>query len=104
MTRVRLTNTRHDGDYELVDFAERWPAERNQAYVLRDDAGNVITLDHVSAHDGPALVEIKCDSCGKWVDHAGPAPGVAGWRCYGGYGSADCGGDEDPSHPHAAGG
>ena len=103
MTRVRLTNTQHDGEHELVDFMERWPSERNQAYVLRDDSGNVVTLDHFSVHDGVALLEVRCDYCGQWVDHAGPAPG-GGWRCYGGYGAEGCADEEDTAHPHPAGG
>lgn len=94
MTRIRLTHTPHDGEYELVDFMERWPPDRNQAYVLRDAHGEVITLDHVSMHDGTAILEVLCDTCGRWVDHAGPSPDGSGWRCYGGYGGEECGDDD----------
>jgi hypothetical protein len=95
VTRVRLRHTPHDGEYELVDFAERWPATRNQSYVLRDDAGEVVSFEHYSVHDGPEEVEVRCDHCGQWVDHAGPVPG-GGWRCYGGYGGDECGEAEGP--------
>lgn len=110
MTRVRLTHTDHDGEYELVSFTEGWPVERNQTWVLRNDAGELVTLEHYSVHDGPALVEVRCDHCGAWVDHAGEAPDGSGWRCYGGYGGEACGDDEPPAaadeeyHPGGFGG
>lgn len=94
MTRVRLTHTAREGEFELVEFTERWPVERNQTWVLRDDAGEQVTLEHYSAHDGEAIVEVRCDDCGSWVDHAGPAADGSGWRCYGGYGGETCGDGE----------
>jgi hypothetical protein len=90
MTRIRLSHTAHDGEYELVEFAEGWPADRDQHFVLRGDDGAQVTLDHVSAHDGTMVLEVRCDSCGRWVDDAGPAAVGTGWRCYGGYGGLEC--------------
>jgi hypothetical protein len=90
MTRVRLANTPHDGEYELVSFEEGWPADRNQRFVLRSDDGRVVELDHVSPHDGVAIVEVRCDDCRQWVDHAGPSPDGTRWRCYAGYGGEEC--------------
>jgi hypothetical protein len=90
MTRVRLLNTAQAGEYELVSFVEGWPVDRNQHFVLRADDGTVVDLDHVSPHDGSVIVEVRCDACGEWVDHAGPSSDCSGWRCYAGYGGEDC--------------
>jgi len=97
VTRVRLTHTGSDGEFDLISVAEHWPVQQNQEWVLRRDDGEVVVLEHFSMHDGVATVEVQCDLCGRWVDHAGPAPDGAGWRCYGGYGGEECAGEDSPN-------
>ena len=99
MTRVRLTHTAHDGEFELVSLDEHFPVQRNQTWVLRGDDGAEVVLEHYSLHDGEATVEVRCDHCDRWVDHAGPVPDGSGWRCYGGYGGDECGGEPQIANP-----
>src|SRR5689334_13889448 len=99
MTRVRFVNTDRDGEYELVRMEEHWPEQRNETWVGRAADGGEVMLEHFSAHDGAAIVEVRCDWCGRWVDHAGPTPDGNGWRCYGGYGGDECFEDDSGEVP-----
>jgi hypothetical protein len=80
MTRVRMGNfvLIPDGEYDLIQLDERGH------WVVRDWYGDVLTEEQ----DSPSqVVEIRCDYCDAWVDHAGPA--ALGWRCNGGLGPCE---------------
>ena len=71
--------------YDLANSDEPGHPPGN-TWVLQQEDGNVIALD---ADKGHARVEIKCDVCGAWGDHAGPIPDSHDWRCFGGTGPCD---------------
>jgi hypothetical protein len=76
MTLARLT-TNPDVEYEILRFTE------DAEYVLRDAHGDVRILEE---HSLVERVEVRCDYCGQWVQHAAPTAAPGTWRCHGGDG------------------